>query len=68
MVEQEERDTVGVRLLEDVYRPVDLREELRKIPPLVTARARIRNAVCVFHHDAFLIVDDKTSVVFLNKI
>ena len=68
MVEQEKRDAVGMHLLEDVYRPVDLHEELCKIPPLVAARTWIHNAACVFYHNAFLIADDKTSVVFLNEI
>jgi len=68
MVEQEKCDAVRMRLLKDVYRLVDLREELCKILPLVTARTWIRNAVCVFYHNAFLIADDKTSIVFLNEI
>jgi hypothetical protein len=68
MVKQEKRDAVRMRLLEDVYCPVDLRKELRKILPLVTARTWICNAVCVFYHNTFLIVDNKTSVVFLNEI
>ena len=68
MVEQEKRDALGVRLLEDCDRPVHLREELRMIPPRVTACPRIRNAPGVFHHNTLLIADDKTSILFLDEI
>ena len=68
MVEQEEHDTIGVRLLEDFYCLVDLREELVMIPPFVAVRAQICNASCIFHHDAFLIADNKASIVFLDEI
>src|SRR5216683_5166238 len=68
MVEQEEHNTIGVCLLENFYCLVDLHEELVMIPPFVAAHTQICNAMCVFHHDAFLIVDDKMSIVFLNEI
>ena len=68
MVEQEKHDALGVRLLENLYCPVDLREKLCVISPLVAACTRICNAACIFHHDVLLIVDDKTSILFLDKI
>ena len=68
MVKQEECDTIGVHLLKDFYCLVDLHEELVMIPPFVTICTWICNAIHVFHHDAFLIADDKASIVFLNKI
>jgi hypothetical protein len=68
MVEQEKRDALGVRLLEDCDHVVHLHEELRMIPPRVTTCSRIRNAPGVFHHDTLLIADDKTSILFLDEI
>jgi len=68
MVEQEEHDTIGVHLLKNFYCLVDLCEELVMIPPFVAACTWICNAACVFHHNAFLIADNKTSIVFLNEI
>ena len=68
VIEQEDSDAVGVRLLKDRDCPLDLREELHMIPPRVATRPRIRNAPGVFLHDAILIADDKTSVLLLDKI
>jgi len=68
MVKQEKRDALGVRLLKDCHRVVDLRKELRMIPSRVTACPQICNAPGVFYHDTLLIADDKTSVLFLDEI
>ena len=68
MVEQEKRDALGVHLLKDFHSLIDLRKELHMIPPLVAACPQIHNIASILHHDAFLIVDDKTSILFLDEI
>jgi len=57
-----------VHLLEDFHGPIDLCKELHMILPLVTAFPQIHNAVSVLYHNAFLIVDDKMSILFLDEI
>ena len=68
VVEEENSDTVGVRLLKDQDCPLDLHEELRMIPLWVAARSRIHNAPGILLHNALLITDDKTSVLLLDEI
>jgi len=68
VVEQEKHNVLGVCLLKNLYCLVDLCKELHMILPLVTTCIRICNAACIFHYNALLIVDDKTSILFLNEI
>jgi hypothetical protein len=68
VVEQEKHNALRVHLLEDFHGPIDLCKELHMIPPLVAAYPQIHNAVSVLYYNAFLIVDDKMSILFLDEI
>jgi len=57
-----------MRLFEDLNHFVDLHEELLMVPPWVTANTQINDAVCILYHIPLFIVDNESSVFFLNEV
>jgi hypothetical protein len=68
LIEHKECDAIGMCLLENRDRFVNLREELHMVPPRVAADSWINDAAHILHHIPFFIADNETSVLFLNEI
>ncbi len=68
LIKHKQCDAVRMCLFKYLNCFVNLHEELCMVPPRVSAHPWINNASHILHHISLFIVDNKTSVFFLNEI